>query len=118
MTVWGDIIASSERFAPIGERHDLQLSTNLVPKDGEVEDGPILAIEVHSEELDLVMEREMPAREGASWIDVLVMILDVPTQELPHPQDWAIIVDRVLEHRREMEDLPVLDEEPDVGEPG
>lgn len=113
MTVWGDIIASGERFAPIGARHDLQLVTDLVRGAGDAENGPTLAVEVHSEDLDLVMRRELPARDGAAWIDVLISVLDVPTQELPQPEGWSTIVDHVLEHRRAMEDLPVLDEDPD-----
>lgn len=111
MTVWGDIIASGERFAPVGARHDLQLVTNLVP--GADERGPTLAVEVHGEDLELVMERTIPASDGAAWIDVLTSVVDVPEDELPHPDGWATIVDHVLEHRRALADLPVLDADPD-----
>ena len=111
MTVWGDIIASSERFAPVGARHDLQLVTNLVRGNDELE--PALTVEVHGEDLALLMERTLPASDGAAWIDVLVSVVDVPEEELPHPDGWATIVDHVLEHRRALADLPVLDDDPD-----
>lgn len=108
MTDWGDIIASTERFPPVGRKHELQLVTDLVRSFDD--SGPTLGIEVHSDDLRLLMAHFVPVTDGAAWIDALISVLDVPTGHLPHPDRWAAITDEYLEHRRAMDDLPVVDD--------
>jgi hypothetical protein len=108
MTAWGDIIASTERFPAVGRRHRLQLITDLVRSVDER--GPHVQVELHSEDLRLMMAHFVPVPDGAEWIDALVSVLDVPTADLPHPDRWVEITDQYLEHRRAMDDLPVVDD--------
>lgn len=108
MTDWGDIIASTERFPRVGRRHGLQLVTDLVR--GFDDRGPTLGIELHSDDLRLMMVHYVPVPDGAGWIDALIIVLDVPTGHLPHPDRWAEITDEYLEHRIAMDELPVVDD--------
>lgn len=108
MSDWGDIVRVGERFPTVGEPHGLRLVTNLAPPDGDR--PPRLTVEVHDEDLDLVMQHVVLASDGAAWVEILMSVLDVPSDELPPAENWASITDQVLEHRRELEDLPVLDD--------
>jgi hypothetical protein len=108
MSDWGDIVASGERFPTVGKRHGLRLITNLARSDGDR--APRLTIEVHDEDLDMVLQHVVPVGDGAPWVDALMSVLDVPTDELPPAESWASITDQVLAHRRDLEDLPVLDD--------
>lgn len=108
MTDWGDIIKSTERFPPIGARHGLQLITDLVR--GVDERGPILQVELHSDDLRLLMHRYVAVPDGAEWIAALTGLLDVPEGELPHPDRWAEMTDAYMEHRQALDGLPVLDD--------
>jgi hypothetical protein len=108
VTDWSAIVAASERFPAVGVRHGLRLVTDLVR--GVDERGPSVAVEVHSDDLRLLMHRFVPTPDGGPWIDALVGILDVPAGELPHPDGWAAMTDALLEHREALEALPVLDE--------
>lgn len=115
MTDWGDIIASTERFPLVGDEHGVQLVADLVRDDGGRHaklgiDGPRLGVEVHSDDLRMLMQHVVPVSDGAAWIDALISVLDVPTGQLPHPDRWAAITDEYLEHRRAMDELPVVDE--------
>lgn len=109
MTDWGDIVKASERFPPVGRRHGLQLVTDVVR--GVDERGPILAVELHSDDLRLMLHRYVPVPDGAEWITALVGLLDVETAELPHPDTWPEMVDVLVEHRGALDDLPVLDDD-------
>lgn len=108
MTAWGDIIASTERFPSVGERHGLQLVTDLVRAVDKR--GPMLRVEVHTDDLELLMMRFVPVFDGAEWVDALITVLDVPVDDLPYPERWSDFTEQVLEHRRALEDLPVVDE--------
>ena len=108
MTAWGDIIESAARFEPVAREHGLHLVTNLRPGVGE--GRPRLQVEVHDVALELQMLHVVPVADGAAWIDALCSLLDVPTEELPHPDRWAPITDEYLEHRLALEDLPLVDD--------
>ena len=108
MSDWSDIVAAGEQFPTVGKRHGLRLVTDLLRA---VDDrGPMLAVEVHSDDLRLLMAHFVLIPEGAEWLEALISVLDVPTSDLPHPDRWTEITDQVLEHRRALEDLPVLDD--------
>jgi hypothetical protein len=106
---WGDIVKATERFAPVGRRHGLQLVTAVVP--GPDERGPLLSVELHSDDLRLVLHRYLPVVDGAAWIDALHGVLDVGIGELPHPGRWPEMTDALLEHRGALEALPVLEDD-------
>lgn len=108
MSDWSDIVASTERFAPVGERHDVQLVTDLI-SDADEKGRPTLSVEVHGDDLRLLMAREVAVRDGAAWIAALTSVFDVPPDDLPPPDSWREITDQVLEHRRALDDLPVFD---------
>lgn len=108
MSDWSDIVGATERFPTVGKRHGLRLVTELVRSVDER--GPTLSVELHSDDLRLLMAHFVPIPEGAEWVDALISILDVPTGDLAHPDRWPEITDQVLEHRRALEDLPVLDD--------
>lgn len=109
MTDWGDITKASEQFPPIGRRHGLQLVTDVARAVDER--GPFLSVELHSDDLRLMLARYVPIAEGAEWIEALVGLLDVEVGELPHPDTWPEMVDELVAHRGALDDLPVLDDD-------
>lgn len=108
MSDWSDVVAATERFSTVSRRHHLTLVTELVA--GVDERGPLLSVELHSDDRRLMLAHFVPVSEGAEWIDALGSVLDVPTGQLAHPDRWPEITDQVLEHRRALDGLPILDD--------
>ncbi|WP_026911882.1 hypothetical protein [Patulibacter minatonensis] len=108
MTDWGDIVGAAELFPPVGWRHRLTLTTDLVRAVDER--GPMVHIELHSDDLRLMLSVYVPVVDGAEWIAALTSLLDVPEGQVPHPDRWPEMTEELVGHRQALGDLPTLDE--------
>lgn len=107
MSAWGDIIESAARFEPVAREHGLHLGQP--PARGR-RGPPAAAGRGPRPGARAADAARGPVADGVAWIDALCSLLDVPPEELPHPDRWAPITDEVLEHRLALEDLPLVDD--------
>lgn len=106
MTIWSEIMGARDAFAPIGDRHGLQLRAGAVYAPASFPGGAAVQVEVVTEDLELVLLHAVPIAEGPTWIAALCDVLDVPDGLLPPRRTWVGTTDHVVRHDRELEALP------------